>query len=185
MAKARSKRKSTGGDAPAIEAHKGQEDQGNAPEAVELETPRVFRALPVEHRAMQWTGDNYEALQAFTSGAVELESDGRTLGVHTTEGYVNAPIDHYICEDARGSFYPCDPEVHEAKYAEGPEPAEEGPGPLKTASPRELMVALRNRVGRVQAITGHKVPGLVVMAQEIREHELALDQHPALDEKRA
>lgn len=164
---------------------------------VQLEEPTVYEALPVEHRAMQWTGENYEALRAFTSGAVELHSDGRTLGVQTTEGYVEAPVGHYICEDARGHFYPCDPEVHEAKYAPADEIQREAEAEqavlvggssfaeaCKRASPRELIDALINRIGRVESVRGVKWPPLRVMAQELRDARQSMEGHPALDEKR-
>lgn len=169
-----------------------QQDTAAQEGQVELEEPTVYEALPVEHRAMQWTGENYEALRAFTDGAVELHEDGRTLGVQTTEGYVEAPVGHYICEDARGHFYPCDPDVHEAKYAPAVELQRDAEAELpptaqdafKRASPRELIDGLINRIGRVEAVRGVKWPPLRVMAQELRDAKQSMEGHPALDETR-
>lgn len=151
-----------------------------------LEPPMVFVALPVEHRALQWSGDNFEALRAFAGEAVKLGDDGETLIVATSEGDLSAPVGHYVCEDAQGNFYPCSAEVHEGKYASAAdmEAPEKPADPLKTATVRHLIDATIARIGRVEAIRGQKWPPMRVLAQELREHRNSFGDHPAMDESR-
>ena len=58
-------------------------------------------------------------------------------------------------------------------------------GGFDTASPRQLLNALRNRIGRIEAVRGQKIPPMRVLSQELREYEKELQNHPAFDETRA
>ena len=75
-----------------------------------------YRALPVELEAVQWRGDNFGEVSAFAGTAVSAPLTGNVLAVHTTEGDTYAAVNYYVVRDSRGGYYPCAPEVFEAKY---------------------------------------------------------------------
>lgn len=75
-----------------------------------------YRAKPVEMEAIRWTGDNFEEVKAFADEGRAYMITLGGLRIETSEGHVSAPVGHYICKDAKGGVYPCDPEIFEAKY---------------------------------------------------------------------
>jgi len=77
-----------------------------------------YRKKPVVIEAIQWTGDNYEAVEAFagyTRTMVPLDS---VLGLFTLEGFKPCPIGYWIVKGVKGEFYPVDPEIFAMTYEE-------------------------------------------------------------------
>jgi hypothetical protein len=95
--------------------------------------PTRFRKLPVEVDAIQWTGDNEDAVIAFTGRsffqAVDPEDRAEDADVtaevfdmlHST--WVGVYTGHWVVRGVRGEFYPIDGSV----LAETYEPVEVAP----------------------------------------------------------
>jgi len=89
-----------------------------------------YRKKPVEITAVQWTGDNETAVQAFTgrSNFYALDDDERALGddpeatatvydkLHST--WVLVYTGQHIIRGVRGEFYPIAPDVLADTYDE-------------------------------------------------------------------
>jgi len=82
-----------------------------------------FRKKPVEIEAVQFTGDNGDAVVEFTEGAGRLESaqchgDGPPylVLIDTLEGRMAAGRNDWIIRGVQGEFYPCKPDIFEATY---------------------------------------------------------------------
>jgi hypothetical protein len=85
-----------------------------------------FRKKPIDVRAVQWRGDNWDEIVAFHPGArLAMTADGTTLNIATLEGAMQARPGDWIIEGVKGEVYPCKPDIFAATY----EPA---PGPGKT-----------------------------------------------------
>lgn len=72
-----------------------------------------FRTRPVVIEAVQWTGDNFGYVLAWSHYDAHLSYGvgARTLAVVTLEGLMVArPGDWIIC-GVRGEFYPCKPDI--------------------------------------------------------------------------
>lgn len=103
-----------------------------------------FKTKPVIIEAVQFTGDNFAEVHKFTEGPegrsqfawtvlgkgedVRLadDTDDFQVQVYDTlhDTWVNVRIGMYIIKGTKGEFYPCDPEVFEAKYEIIPEPVQ-------------------------------------------------------------
>lgn len=101
-----------------------------------------FTTKPAIIEAIKFTGENFEEVHRFTEGAdrrsqfawlvlgedeeVRLanETDDFQAQVYDTlhDTWVNVKIGMYIIKGTKGEFYPCDPEVFEAKYEPVAEP---------------------------------------------------------------
>lgn len=86
--------------------------------------PKKYRKKPVVIEAMQWTGDNKDALAQWTDGAfwTVCPEDRADNPDHTGCLYVGANSAHlgistgeWVLRDAKG-FYPCKPDVFAATY---------------------------------------------------------------------
>lgn len=66
---------------------------------------------------MQWTGDNREAVASFAGSALtgNMRKD-EALEIMSPEGLLYASVGHWLIQDVRGGFYPCDPEVFKQTY---------------------------------------------------------------------
>ena len=85
-----------------------------------------FRTKPFEIEAIQFTGDNEAEIQALTGtdkfNLVDPEDRtddpdvvAQVLDIlHST--WVGVKVNQWIIKGSKGEFYPCDPEVFEAKY---------------------------------------------------------------------
>lgn len=87
-----------------------------------------YHKKPVEIEAVQFTGENFDEVLAFTGSAACKESaachgDGPPycIRIDTLEGSMLAGRDDWIIRGVQGEFYPCKSDIFEATY----EPAEE------------------------------------------------------------
>ena len=86
--------------------------------------PKKYRKKPVEIEAMQWTGDNADALAQWTDGSfwTVCEEDRTDDPDHTACLYVEAnsrhlgiPTGEWVLRDSAG-FYPCRADIFAATY---------------------------------------------------------------------
>lgn len=80
--------------------------------------PKLYKKKPVVIEALQWTGDNHEAILEFCSQAeyhTELFESG-TMFIRTLEGKMQASVNDYIIRGLKGEFYPCKPDIFQATY---------------------------------------------------------------------
>lgn len=81
---------------------------------------KTFRKKPVEIQAVQWTGDNYDAILNFADELnVEYSAQyWNKLIVHTLEGDRYASLGDWIIRGIAGEFYPCNHYIFERTYEE-------------------------------------------------------------------
>jgi len=81
-----------------------------------------FRKKPVEIEAIQWTGDNMEAISQLVGEdlvPMEDEHEAQTkIGIVTLEGVMTASIGDWIIKGVNGEFYPCKPDIFQKTYEE-------------------------------------------------------------------
>ncbi len=76
-----------------------------------------YRKKPVVVEAIQWTGQNLEAVSAFTCIPQEnLGHIGQHVTLQTLEGLMFAAPGDWIIKGVKGEFYPCKPDIFEATY---------------------------------------------------------------------
>ncbi len=81
-----------------------------------------YRSRPVEIEAMQYTDETREAVVAWSGAqSTSIDDDGAeyelaNLRIHTLEGVMQASPGDYIIRGLKGEFYPCKPDIFEAKY---------------------------------------------------------------------
>jgi hypothetical protein len=78
-----------------------------------------FRKKPVEVRAVQWHGDNWNEIAAFHRGdhfTTTTMPDGVYLNIATLEGVMQARPGDWIIEGVKREVYPCKPDIFEATY---------------------------------------------------------------------
>lgn len=78
-----------------------------------------YRKRPVVIEALQWTGDNQQAIYDFTGGACHFNGDSRTgwdLVIHTLEGHGRATVRDFVIQGVAGEFYACKPDIFEETY---------------------------------------------------------------------
>lgn len=84
-----------------------------------------FKTKPFEIEAIQFNGDNVDELVEFTKGQFNwLLPEDRTDDpdcvaevfdkLHST--WVGVKVNQWIIRGQKGEYYPCDPEIFEAKY---------------------------------------------------------------------
>lgn len=85
---------------------------------------KTYISKPKKVQAIQWTGINTKDVAEFVIGedGKPLHSDMYEMPLRVwnelEDQWLNVPVDHYIIKGMKGEFYPCDPEVFEAKYEE-------------------------------------------------------------------
>lgn len=81
---------------------------------------KTFCKKPIEIQAVQWTGDNYDEIEAFASEFYVEQSDiyPTKLVVHTLESDIYASLGDWIIRGVSGEFYPCKPDIFEQIYEE-------------------------------------------------------------------
>lgn len=80
-----------------------------------------YRKIPIVIEAIQWTGDNYNAVCKFVGKRLDLaECQKDTLGlvINTLEGDMLASLGDYIIRGVKGEYYPCKPDIFEMTYEE-------------------------------------------------------------------
>ena len=78
-----------------------------------------FRKKPVEVRAIQWRGDNWDEIAKFHRGdhfTVTTMADGLYLNIATLEGVMQARPSDWIIEGVAGEVYPRKPDIFEKTY---------------------------------------------------------------------
>lgn len=81
-----------------------------------------FRKKPVEVDAMQWTGDNIDALVEWAGPSIvnyPTDKTPRNLTLFTIDDFgVPCPVGHWVIRESKRSdrFYPCGPEEFAATY---------------------------------------------------------------------
>ena len=83
--------------------------------------PNKYRKRPVIIKAVQWTGDNIEAIRELTVDSptkrnLHLDLDENCLFIETLEGTMKANLNDYIIKGVQGEFYPCKPDIFEQTY---------------------------------------------------------------------
>lgn len=82
-----------------------------------------YETKPCVIEAVQFTGDNYEAVISFTEGKAskKIINDIPFLAIETLEGTMLAGEGAYIIRGTQGEYYSCVPEAFAKKYklAEG------------------------------------------------------------------
>jgi hypothetical protein len=102
-----------------------------------METTQMkFRKKPIVIEAMQWTGNNAQAIGAFASSSTRgfrIEKHG--IIISTLEGEMTANVGDWIIKGVVGEFYPCKPGIFKAIYepvnsseSEGIEAPQSNPG---------------------------------------------------------
>lgn len=92
-----------------------------------------FQKRPVTITAIQWTGDNLDAVLAFCAGNATYElmfRDNSEIVIATLEDGADKVAKHvatkgdWIIRGIQGEFYPCKPDIFEATYTAPPLPAQ-------------------------------------------------------------
>ena len=88
--------------------------------------PKRFRKKPVVIEAIQWTGDNLEAIITFTGlndsvkdmpwDEYDVFVKDKGLKIFTLEGPLMASVGDWIIKGIQGEFYPCKPDIFEQTY---------------------------------------------------------------------
>lgn len=79
----------------------------------------LYRKRPLLIEAIQWTGENFGAVEAFTEYAnVHPETDAGALNVVTLEGFKPCPVGYWIVRGIKGEFYPVADTIFRATYEE-------------------------------------------------------------------
>jgi hypothetical protein len=74
-----------------------------------------YRKKPVVIEAIQFNGENQEAIIDFTNG-MGRPSSPTAMSIFTLEGIMLAGINDYIIKGVHGEFYPCKEEIFEKTY---------------------------------------------------------------------
>jgi hypothetical protein len=73
----------------------------------------------------QWTGDNFDEIQAFNAAGnerpVTLEGSPPVLTIETLEGRMKAPVGHWIIRGVHGEVYSCAPDIFAESYEPAPQ----------------------------------------------------------------
>lgn len=73
-----------------------------------------YRKRPVVIEALQWTGQNVEAMALFMGGGLRFR--GKYLMIPTPEGEMRASVGDYIIRGVRGEYYPCNGDIFLQTY---------------------------------------------------------------------
>lgn len=85
--------------------------------AIERMLELKFKKKPVVIDALQWTGDNLDAVLEFTKeGNVGAVPGTKELMIDTLEGTMSCPVGHWIIRGVKGEFYACDPAIFKMSY---------------------------------------------------------------------
>ena len=78
---------------------------------------------PVAIEAIEWTGDNYDAIARFANNKVFINTN-IDLVIETLEGDMFASIGDMIINGVKGECYPCKPDIFKLTYFTDKEYAE-------------------------------------------------------------
>lgn len=74
----------------------------------------IKKPIPVD--ALQWTGDNFSAIQDFMIGCPVVITTRNELIISTLEGDMRAPVGSWIIRGAANEYYPCRRDIFEQTY---------------------------------------------------------------------
>lgn len=75
-----------------------------------------YQKAPVVIEAIQFTGDNFVAIDEFITEPHETFPKEGKINIPTLEGVMQASIGDYIIKGINGEFYPCKPDIFEKSY---------------------------------------------------------------------
>lgn len=77
-----------------------------------------YKTRPFEVNAVQFDGQNADEIKDFTDGGFNADLNGTWAEVYDylQQTWVNVNTNDFIIRGSKGEFYPCDPEVFNAKY---------------------------------------------------------------------
>ena len=75
-----------------------------------------FRRRPVLVDAVQWTGWNWDELEAFAPGVLRLDAAEKAVFVATLEGPIRADPGHWIVRGVKGEHWPVRDDVFQEAY---------------------------------------------------------------------
>lgn len=86
-----------------------------------MDAAAIFRKKPVEIQAMQWTGENIEALLQFVADdsmyfGMDQYDNITDLFISTLEGDMKANVGDWIIRGLKGEYYPCSNEIFIMSY---------------------------------------------------------------------
>jgi hypothetical protein len=81
-----------------------------------------FRKKPVVIEAVQWRGDNSDAVIALGFPRPLMTDENDALRIETLEGTMRASLGDWVIKGVKGEFYPCKPDIFEATYESAPSP---------------------------------------------------------------
>lgn len=80
-------------------------------------TPQNYRKKPVIVQAIQYTGNNLDAIAAFAGESMAKRKDYHSEpAIYTLEGAMAIGRGDYIIRGTRGEIYPCKPDVFSDVY---------------------------------------------------------------------
>lgn len=77
--------------------------------------PTLVVKNPIPVMSLQWDGENFEQVQAFTEEQAFINDHGELI-IPTLEGNHRANIGDYIICGVKGEFYPCAKDVFDSTY---------------------------------------------------------------------
>ena len=75
-----------------------------------------YRKKPVVIDAIQWTGDNFQAIVDFANNEPSIALARDTLTIDALEGRMSAIVGDWIIRGIAGEYYPCKNDIFEATY---------------------------------------------------------------------
>lgn len=75
-----------------------------------------YRKKPVVIEAVQWTGDNFDVIHAWSGARHHGALNVLIIYIDTLEGTMHAEKDDWIIKGVQGEFYPCKPDIFEETY---------------------------------------------------------------------
>ena len=100
---------------------------------------RRFRKKPVVIEAVQLTHHSLNAVERFVGGDLGLDSSGGVV-IATLEGAMHASIGDWIIRGVKGEFYPCKPDIFEAKYDAADDDSKPASTPAQPEHDAEVIV---------------------------------------------
>lgn len=82
----------------------------------QAEEAAKYKTKPVIKEALQYTGENMDALRAFVPEEFRDNRIHQPLGIKTLEGIMEITEGDWIIKGVKGEFYPCKPDVFEESY---------------------------------------------------------------------
>lgn len=79
---------------------------------------KKYKTIPAKIYAIQYNGKNVHDLKQFVGMSFFQNSDSGECFISTLEGRMHISVDDYVIRGTAGEFYPCKPDIFEAKYKE-------------------------------------------------------------------